>query len=122
MEDEGEWCLERAVVGQGSGGNDEAVEEDSEGGETDEDAGDSFVDEEEVVGEGATKEEESGLEHEGQTFHDEVEMPGDHPVHLALTMPTAINNGPAHLHLGVTVEPLLAQHGDERGEEGSCQT
>jgi len=49
-------------------------------------------------------------------------MPGDHPVHFALSMPTAIDNGPAHLNLSITIEPLLAQHGDKRGEEGSSQT
>ena len=49
-------------------------------------------------------------------------MPGDHSIHLSLPIPTTINNGSAHLHLGVTVEPLLAQHGDECGEEGSGQT
>ena len=37
-------------------------------------------------------------------------------------MPTAIDNGSAHLNLSITIEPLLAQHGDKRGEEGSSQT
>jgi len=36
-------------------------------------------------------------------------------------MLTAVDNGSTHLELGITVEPLLAQHGDERGEEGSGQ-
>ena len=49
-------------------------------------------------------------------------MPGDHSIHLSLPIPTTINNGSAHLHLGVTVEPLLAQHGDERSEERSTHT
>ena len=62
------------------------------------------------------------MEHERQTFHDKVKMPGDHSTHLALSMPTAINNRSAHLHLGITVEPLLAQHGEECGKEGSGQT
>ena len=62
------------------------------------------------------------MEHEGQTFHDEVEVPGEHSVHLALSMPTAIDNRSTHLDLCITIEPLLAQHGDERGEEGSGQT
>ena len=75
--------------------------------------------EEEVVGERVNEKEEGGLKHEGQTFHDEVEVLGDHPVHLALPMATAIGNGSAHLDLSVTNVPLLAQHGDGRGEEGS---
>jgi len=46
-----------------SGRNDEQVEE-TKLSETDEDVGDSSVDEVEVVGKGITKEEERGLEHE----------------------------------------------------------
>ena len=94
----------------------------TECGEADGNAGNGFVDEEKIVGEGITEEEEGSLEHEGQTFHDEIKVPGDHSVHFALAMPTAINNGPTYLHLGVTGEPLVAQHGDKRGEEGSGQT
>ena len=37
-------------------------------------------------------------------------------------MSAAIDNGSAHIDLRVTIEPLLAQHGDKRGEEGSNQT
>jgi len=36
-------------------------------------------------------------------------------------MATTINNGSTHLDLSVTVEPLLVQNCDERGEEGSGQ-
>ena len=53
-------------------------------------------------------EEEGSLKHERQTFHGKVEMPGDHSVHLALPMPTAINGGSTHLDLSVTIEPLMA--------------
>ena len=62
------------------------------------------------------------MKHEGQKFHDEVEVPGGHSVHLALSIPTAIDNGSTHLNQGITVEPLLAQHCDEGGEEGGRQT
>ena len=48
-------------------------------------------------------------------------MPGDHPVHLSLPIPTTIDRRSAHLHLSVTVGPLLAQHDDERGEDGNGQ-
>ena len=37
-------------------------------------------------------------------------------------MSAAIDNRSAHINLRVTIEPLLAQHGDKRGEEGSSQT
>ena len=62
------------------------------------------------------------MEDEGWTFHDEIEVPSNHSVHLALSMPATIDDGSTHLRLGVTVQPLLAQHGDERGEKGSSQT
>ena len=121
-EDEGRWSLEWAIIGKRSGGNDEEVEEETEGSETDDDAGDNVVDKIEVLGKSIAKEEESGLEHERQTFHDEVEAPGDRPVHLALSIPATIDNGSTYLDPGITVEPLLAQHGDKRGEERSSQT
>ena len=49
-------------------------------------------------------------------------MPGIHSIHLALSIATAVNDGPTLLHLGITVEPLLAQHGDECSQKGSGQT
>jgi len=49
-------------------------------------------------------------------------MPGDNSVHFALSRPTAIDNKSTHLNLGITIKPLIAQHGDKRGEEGSSQT
>ena len=122
VKNEGERGLEGAVVGECSSGNNEQIKEDTKCGETDGDAGDNLVDGEEVVGESISEEEESGLEHEGQTFHDQGEAPDDHSVHLALSMPTAINCGSAHLRLSITVKPLFTQHGEEGGEEGSGQT
>ena len=37
-------------------------------------------------------------------------------------MSTTIDNGPTHLNLRVSVEPLFSQHGYERGEESGGQT
>ena len=65
MKDEGSWRLEWTIVGKSGGRNDEEVEKETERSETYDDAGDSLVDEEEVVGKSITEEEESGLEHEG---------------------------------------------------------
>jgi len=62
--DEGKRSLKWAVVGKCGGGNDEEMEKETERGETDGDAGENFVDGEEVVGKSIT-EEESGLKHEG---------------------------------------------------------
>ena len=47
-------------------------------------------------------------------------MPGGHPLKLTLPIPTAISNRP--MALGITAEPLFAEHGDKRGEEGDGQT
>ena len=63
--DEGEWGLEWTVVRESCSGKDEEVEQETERGETGGDAGDNFVYEEEVVGEGITEEGENTLEHEG---------------------------------------------------------
>jgi len=78
--------LEWGIIRYGGCGNNEQVEE-TECGETDNDASDSPVDVEEEGGEGTTKEEESGLKHERQTFHDGVEVLGGCSIHLALQMP-----------------------------------
>ena len=44
------------------------------------------------------------------------QVSGNHPTHLALSVPTAIDNGSTHLDLSVTTVPLLAQNGDEHDE------
>jgi len=103
--DEGGMSLERGIIRYGGCGNNEQVEE-TECGETDNDASDNPVDEEEEGGEGTTKEEESGLKHERQTFHDGVEVLGDCSIHLALPMPTTIGNGSSHLDMRVSIEWL----------------
>jgi len=64
-EEEREGGLEWTVVGKGSSRHNEQVEEEAKCCETNYNTGNSFVDEEEVVGEGITKKEESCLEHEG---------------------------------------------------------
>ena len=62
--DSARW-MEWTVVRESCSGNDEEVEQETERGETGGDAGDNFVYEEEVVGEGITEEGENTLEHEG---------------------------------------------------------
>ena len=93
----------------------------AERGETDGDAGGNLFGEEEMFGEGIP-DEKSGFEYEGQTLHDEIEVPGVHSANLALSTPTAVNDRSTCLQLGIMVEPLLAQRGDKCGEEGSGQT
>jgi hypothetical protein len=55
-------------------------------------------------------------------LHDEVKAPGYHSVHLALSMPTAIDDRSARLRLVMAVEPLPAQHNYEHSEEGGGKT
>ena len=113
----GEGSLEWTVVGKGSGRNYKEVEEKAECRETDDHAGNNLVGDVEVVGEGVAQEEESGLEHQGWTLHHKVELPGDHPVHLALPVSAAFDDG-FKLHRSIAVQPLLSHHGNEGGEEG----
>ena len=49
-------------------------------------------------------------------------MPGVHSIHLALSIPTAVDDRSTLLHLRIAVEPLFTQHREERGEKGSGQT
>jgi hypothetical protein len=108
--------LERAIVGKGGGGNDE-VEKETERSETDDDAGDNLVDEDEAVGNSIT--EEGGLKCEEWTFHEGVDVPDNHSVHVVLSMPSAVDNESTHLSLSVAIKSLLAQHGNNRGERCS---
>ena len=114
--------MEWTIVKDEGSENYEEVEEGTRRGETDGDAGDNLVDGEEVVGEGIAEEEYTGLEQQGQAFHDEVEVPGVHSIHLALSISTAVNDRSTRLRLGITFEPLFAHHRDERGKKGSGQT
>ena len=98
--------MERAAGGKGGGGDDDEVEEETERGESDESASDDSVDEEEVVRNGVA-EEKCNLNHKGQILHNEIEMPGDHPVHLPLSMAAEIDKGSAHFDLGATVGQAL---------------
>ena len=62
------------------------------------------------------------MAHDGQTLHHKVKAPGDHAVHLTLSVSTTINDGPTHIHPGISIEPLLAQHSDEGGKERGGKT
>ena len=104
----GERGLERAVVGHGGSNNDSQVEEQTGSGETKDDPSDQVIDCEEVFGKGRTKEEEGALEHQGWTLHDELETPDGHTVHLALTVPAAVDEGSMRFDLRISVEPPFA--------------
>ena len=91
-------------------------------GGSDGDTGDSPVGGEEVVRKGVAEERKSSVRHEGKTFRDEIEIPNDRVVHLPLSMAAAVDGRSANFNPGVTVEPLLAQHLNERSEGLGGQT
>ena len=91
MEGEGDWHLEHAIVGKGSGRSDVVAEEETEWGEAYNDTSEDLVDEVEVVRKGIANEEQNSLKHEEQTFHHKIEVPSNHSVGLMLSMPTAVS-------------------------------
>ena len=70
-----------------------------------------------MFAEPASKEEEGSLEHYRKTLDEEVERPPLESIAFALTVTATLNHRPTRI-AQVTVQPLLAQHGDERGEQG----
>ena len=62
------------------------------------------------------EEEEGGLEHKRETLDEEVEGPFLQSVELALTVSATFDHRPTGMSQ-VPVEPLFAQHRDERGEQ-----
>jgi len=51
-----------------------------------------------------------------------VEIPADDPVELPLSILAALDGGPSHVDRRVSVQPLLAEHRKESGEERSGET
>jgi hypothetical protein len=69
-----------------------------------------------------TKQEEGDLEHDGESFHRDIEMPGCHPGHLPMSVSTSLYQRPAHLDLIVSVQPLLPKHREASGENRHRET
>ena len=61
------------------------------------------------------------MKYKEYTFHDAVEVIGNHCVHLALSIPAVIHDGSTDLNR-VTIEVLLVQRGGKCSEEGNSQT
>ena len=99
------------VLEKSDGRNDQEIEKEIEYGEAG-GGGGGFVEEEEMVQKSIT-EEESDLKYEGYTFHGEAEVPGNHSFDLAQPNPAVNDNGSTHLHLDISVTPLLYQHIDK---------
>ena len=75
-----------------------------------------------IAGEGAAEEQERNLKHQRQRLHHVVEVTGDDTVELALSILAVFDGGPPHVGGRVSVQPLLAEHRKEGGEEGSGET
>ena len=70
----------------------------------------------------STGEEEKGdLEHDRETLDEEMEGPFLQSVELALTVSATLDHRPTRMSQ-VPVEPLFAQHRDERGKQRDQET
>ena len=67
------------------------------------------------------KKEEGDLEHHRKALDEEVQWPFLEPIAFALTVAATLDHRPARVPQ-VPIQPLLAQHGDERGEHGDQKT
>jgi hypothetical protein len=67
------------------------------------------------------EEEEGDLEHDWETLDEEMEGPFLQSIALALTVSATLDHRPARMPQ-VPVEPLFAQHCDERGEQRDQET
>ena len=65
--------------------------------------------------------EEGDLEHHRETLDEEVQWPFLQPIAFALTISASLDHRPARI-LQVSIQPLLAQHRDERGEHRDYET
>ena len=71
--------------------------------------------------ESAGEEEEGDLEHHWKTLDEEVQWPFLQSIAFALTVSATLDHRPARIPQ-VSIQPLLAQHGDECGEQGDHET
>ena len=111
--DERHGCLEWTCLPGCRGKHDEQVKEETESGEGDEDGRDGPTEVPHISGQSGSEEEERELHDEGETLHDELEAPSDHPPHPEFPMSAAVDERP----IDVEVEPLFPQHGQECGKQ-----
>jgi hypothetical protein len=74
-----------------------------------------------VFAQSTSEEEEGNLEHHRETLDEEMEGPLLESIALALTVSATLDHRPARIPQ-VPVEPLLAQHRDECGEQRDQET
>ena len=114
-------CLEWTLVRRCTNNHNPNIEQDSEYSEGDEDTGDGGIDGSHVFAQSTGEEEERDLEHHRETLDEEVEGPLLEPIALPLTVSATLDHRPASIPQ-VPVEPLLAQHRDECGEQRDQET
>lgn len=61
------------------------------------------------------------MKYKGYTFHDAIEVLGNHCVNLSLSIPAVIHDGSTDLNLSVTIEVLLVQRGGKYSKEGNSK-
>ena len=105
--------LIRTAWVQRPGNNEEQVQHNAEGGDPNDHSGDSWLEPPQVEGKSGSEKQEGELEHEGKYLHENIEVPGDHPIQLSLTVVTAICDRTDH----IPVQPLFSEHGEKRGEQ-----
>ena len=71
--------------------------------------------------EAASEKEEGDLEHHRETLDEEVQWPFLQPIAFALAVSASLDRRSARIPQ-IPVQPLLAQHRDECGEQGDYQT
>ena len=62
------------------------------------------------------------MEHDGEGFHRDIEMPCCHPGHLPMSVPTPLYWRPTHIDLIVSVQPLLPEHSEASSENRHRET
>ena len=116
------WSLVRATRVNRSRDDDEEVGKEAERSYEKNDQRNTRVDLPKVTREGTTEQKQSTLQHQRKGFHHRAEVPGDDPVQLLLSVLLAFGGGSSDVDRFVSVQPLPAEHREERREEGGGET
>lgn len=102
--------------------NDENIEDDPERSGTKDGACDSHVNFPKVEGQSTTEQQERNLQHKWQGLHHMVKVPSDDTVQFPLAVLAAFYGGPSHVSRRVSIQPLFAEHREERRKKGDSET
>ena len=114
--------LIRAILRNGSRNDDENEEEDTERSDTEDDGCNGGINLQKVSGERTAEKQQRRLQHQRQRLHHIVKIPCNDPVQFSLSVLATFDRGPSHLGRLIAVQPLLAEHCQEGGEERSGET